>query len=126
MRRPAMRLNNADFPTFGLPTIAINPDTAWTWSRVSCRESKSSQIKPEASQLLRRTLVCGVTWRRLFTIMPAHSVLRTHTQSPVDGLRTIPLLDLQLPIEVNMAASREPNRSIGTSTGWSLVTSIWT
>src|SRR5436190_22693658 len=28
MRRPAMRLNNADLPTFGRPTMAINPRIA--------------------------------------------------------------------------------------------------
>ena len=32
MRRPAMRLKSADFPTFGLPTIAINPAIPRQWS----------------------------------------------------------------------------------------------
>src|SRR6266568_5963568 len=30
MRRPTMRLNSADLPTFGRPTIAINPGMRWT------------------------------------------------------------------------------------------------
>src|SRR5258708_3434118 len=38
MRLPAMRLNNADFPTFGLPTMANKPDMAQAWGRAPARE----------------------------------------------------------------------------------------
>jgi hypothetical protein len=35
-----MRLNKADFPTFGLPTMAINPDTRKGWSTFGGAESE--------------------------------------------------------------------------------------
>src|SRR5690348_14282693 len=32
MRRPTIRLNNADLPTFGLPTMAMSPPMSVRWS----------------------------------------------------------------------------------------------
>src|SRR5579862_7981114 len=38
-RLPIMRLNNADLPTFGRPTIAISPGIGLRWSRGTLGES---------------------------------------------------------------------------------------
>src|SRR5438552_2977169 len=43
MRRRAMRLNSADFPTFGLPTMAINPDMGSEWSTARRRQREILQ-----------------------------------------------------------------------------------